>query len=68
MFIYFFVIIKCCLAMDPNKRWSCEQLIDHQYFDNYVIEMKKEDTTKSKAYQQMFQSERKTKPPGVRLV
>jgi hypothetical protein len=50
--------------MDPNKRWSCEQLLDHAYFDNYLIETKKEES-KSKGYQQMFQPERKAKPPGV---
>lgn len=52
--------------MDPNKRWSCEQLLEHSYFDNYLIETKREEN-KSKAYQQqsMFQSDRKSKQPGV---
>lgn len=58
---------KCCLAMDPNKRWSCTQLLEHPYFDNYIIETKKEET-KSRAYQQMFQHERKSKPQGVNII
>jgi hypothetical protein len=48
--------------MDPAKRWSCEQLLEHPYFDNYTIDTKR-DENKSKAYQ--YQSERKTKQPGV---
>ncbi len=52
--------------MDPNKRWSCEQLLDHSYFDNYLIETKREEN-KSKSYQaqNMFQNDRKSKQPGV---
>lgn len=53
--------------MDPNKRWSCTQLLEHPYFDNYIIETKKEET-KSRAYQQMFQHERKSKPQGVNII
>jgi len=57
--------MKCCLAMDPSKRWSCEQLLDHSYFDNYLIETKREEN-KSKSYQaqNMFQNDRKSKQPG----
>jgi hypothetical protein len=60
---------KCCLAMDPNKRWSCEALLEHPYFDNYLMETKREEN-KSKAYQaqNMFQSDRKSKQPGVSYV
>lgn len=60
--------MKCCLAMDPNKRWSCEQLLEHSYFDNYLIETKREDN-KSKSYQaqNMFQNDRKSKQPGGML-
>ena len=48
--------------MDPHKRWSCEQLLEHSYFDNYLIETKREDN-KSKSYQaqNMFQNDRKSK-------
>lgn len=60
--------MKCCLAMDPSKRWSCEQLLDHSYFDNYLIETKREEN-KSKSYQaqNMFQNDRKSKQPGGML-
>ena len=61
--------MKACLAMDPNKRWSCEQLLDHPYFDNYLMETKREEN-KSKAYQaqNLFQSDKKTKQPGVSIL
>ena len=54
--------------MDPAKRWSCLQLLEHPFFDNYLIETKREEN-KSKAYQaqNMFQSERKSKQQGVSL-
>lgn len=57
--------MKCCMAMDPGKRWSCDQLLQHSYFDNYLIETKRDDN-KAKLYQQtMFNSDRKSKHPGV---
>jgi hypothetical protein len=49
--------------MDPAKRWSCEQLLEHPYFDNFSIETKRDDN-KSKAFNQ-YQNDRKTKQPGV---
>jgi hypothetical protein len=52
--------------MDPNKRWSCEQLLEHAYFDNYLIDNKREEN-KPKAYQAktMFQqTEGRTKIGG----
>lgn len=30
-----------CLDKDPQKRWSCERLVTHAYFEDYVI-MEKE--------------------------
>jgi hypothetical protein len=47
--------------MDPHKRWSCEQLLEHPYFDNYLIDASKREDNKSKSYQAhtIFQSERK---------
>lgn len=53
--------MKCCMAMDPAKRWSCEQLLEHPYFDNYSIETKRGEEIKAKAYQ--YQG--KSKQPGV---
>ena len=60
--------------MDPSKRLTCEQLLEHQYFDNYVNE-KRDDPKISKNQQQSFQqnqnlapTDRKSKPPGVRYL
>lgn len=56
--------------MDPSKRLTCEQLLEHQYFDNYINE-KRDDQKMLKnqqAYQQnqnMATTDRKSKPPGV---
>ena len=59
--------------MDPSKRLTCEQLLEHQYFDNYVNE--KRDDAKISKNQQQFQqnqsmapTDRKSKPPGVRTL
>ncbi|XP_025833833.1 cyclin-dependent kinase-like 1 [Agrilus planipennis] len=27
--------IKRCLDKDPEKRWSCQQLLEHSYFENF---------------------------------
>nr|CAD7415064.1 unnamed protein product [Timema cristinae] len=31
--------LKKCLDKDPSKRWSCEQLLRHPYFDNFHFKM-----------------------------
>nr|CAD7256392.1 unnamed protein product [Timema shepardi] len=31
--------LKKCLDKDPAKRWSCEQLLRHPYFDNFHFKM-----------------------------
>ncbi len=58
--------------MDPSKRLSCEQLLEHPYFDSLINE-KREETKISKNPQQSFQQnqnmipkDRNSKPPGVR--
>lgn len=27
--------LEKCLDKDPGKRWTCEQLLRHQYFENF---------------------------------
>jgi hypothetical protein len=58
--------------MDPSKRLTCEQLLEHQYFDNYVNEKRDREDQKMLKNQQAFQqsqnmapTDRKSKPPGV---
>lgn len=39
-----FTLIYCdllqkCLDKDPVKRWSCERLLTHSYFDDYVAKL-----------------------------
>ena len=63
--IYFFFFSKCCLAMDPNKRWSCDKLLDHPYFNNYSIDIKQDSKAKSYQAQNIYQNDRKVKQPGV---
>lgn len=31
-----------CLDKDPNKRWSCDRLIQHPYFEDYIVKSNKE--------------------------
>uniref|UniRef100_T1GBQ5 Protein kinase domain-containing protein n=1 Tax=Megaselia scalaris TaxID=36166 RepID=T1GBQ5_MEGSC len=32
--------LKKCLDKDPMKRWSCDKLIRHSYFDDYIAKQK----------------------------
>ncbi|KAL7048937.1 hypothetical protein ACKWTF_003539 [Chironomus riparius] len=32
--------LKKCLDKDPNKRWSCDRLIQHPYFEDYIVKTK----------------------------
>ncbi|KAF3421488.1 hypothetical protein E2986_10846 [Frieseomelitta varia] len=31
--------LKKCLDKDPDERWSCEQLLQHSYFENFHFKM-----------------------------
>lgn len=31
--------LERCLDKDPGKRWTCEQLLRHPYFDNFSLKM-----------------------------
>jgi cyclin-dependent kinase-like len=33
---------KKCLDKDPNKRWSCDRLVMHPYFEDYIVKTNKE--------------------------
>lgn len=32
-----------CLDKDPNKRWSCDRLLQHPYFDDYIDKTKDQE-------------------------
>lgn len=36
----FFFWFQKCLDKDPSKRWNCERLLNHSYFDDYVAKQK----------------------------
>ncbi|XP_049857620.1 cyclin-dependent kinase-like 4 [Schistocerca gregaria] len=36
-------LLKKCLDMDPVRRWSCERLLKHQFFDNFHYEIPQAD-------------------------
>jgi cyclin-dependent kinase-like len=67
--------MKACMAMDPTKRFTCEMLLEHPYFDNYISDNKKHDDGAKLALKQSFnqqqaqndQNVRKSKPPGVSI-
>ncbi|KAK0182650.1 hypothetical protein PV327_000765 [Microctonus hyperodae] len=45
--------LKKCLDKDPDQRWTCDQLLQHNYFDNFHFKMpnsESEDTDKSKKF------------------
>lgn len=31
--------LKKCLDKDPNHRWTCDQLLQHAYFENFNFQM-----------------------------
>ena len=35
--IFCFLLFQGCFAMDPSQRLTCEQLLNHPYFDRYDI-------------------------------
>ncbi|CAO1300513.1 unnamed protein product [Diamesa hyperborea] len=37
--------MKKCLDKDPNKRWSCERLAQHPYFEDFVVKNKEPEIT-----------------------
>jgi cyclin-dependent kinase-like len=42
--IFLFKIQKC-LDKDPNKRWSCDRLLQHPYFDDFIDKTKDQEIT-----------------------
>lgn len=36
-----------CLDKDPAKRWSCEKLIKHSYFDDYIAKQRELESLNS---------------------
>ncbi|XP_034668772.1 cyclin-dependent kinase-like 1 isoform X2 [Drosophila subobscura] len=39
--------LKKCLDKDPVKRWSCEKLIKHSYFDDYIAKQREQEHVNS---------------------
>lgn len=35
--------LKKCLDKDPDDRWTCDQLLQHIYFENFHYKMPKEE-------------------------
>ncbi|CAF1213259.1 unnamed protein product [Adineta steineri] len=49
--------MKSCLVMDPDKRWTCNQLIQHQYFDGFTNEFDRERKEQQKQLQREQQKQ-----------
>jgi len=77
------VILQSCLVMDPDKRLTCGQLLQHQYFDGFNNEFDRErkerqkqlDREQQKLLQQqaklqnnVYVSNTKQQNPGVSLL
>ncbi|UJR35127.1 hypothetical protein I4U23_027898 [Adineta vaga] len=52
--------MKSCLVMDPEKRFSCSQLLQHQYFDGFNNEYERE--RKEQAKQLLREQQRLQQP------
>ncbi|XP_061394215.1 cyclin-dependent kinase-like 1 isoform X1 [Musca vetustissima] len=39
--------LKKCLDKDPAKRWPCEKLVKHSYFDDYIAKQREMETLNS---------------------
>jgi len=39
--------LKKCLDKDPAKRWSCEKLTKHSYFDDYIAKQREQEHVSS---------------------
>lgn len=38
--VYFYVESQKCLDKDPSKRWTCDKLLTHPLFDDYIAKRK----------------------------
>ncbi|XP_055923818.1 cyclin-dependent kinase-like 1 isoform X1 [Eupeodes corollae] len=39
--------LRKCIDKDPAKRWSCEKLIKHSYFDDYIAKQREMEASSS---------------------
>ncbi|XP_065167547.1 cyclin-dependent kinase-like 1 isoform X2 [Atheta coriaria] len=42
--------LKKCVDKDPSKRWTCEQLLQHKYFEGFHFKVDEEDTLNFEKY------------------
>uniref|UniRef100_A0A182M7R0 Cyclin-dependent kinase-like 2 n=1 Tax=Anopheles culicifacies TaxID=139723 RepID=A0A182M7R0_9DIPT len=59
--------LKKCLDKDPAKRWSCERLATHQYFEDYITKQKEIEQTITLEQKQSGNRELKPKTSNTSL-
>uniref|UniRef100_A0A182SNM3 Cyclin-dependent kinase-like 2 n=1 Tax=Anopheles maculatus TaxID=74869 RepID=A0A182SNM3_9DIPT len=59
--------LKKCLDKDPAKRWSCERLATHQYFEDYITKQKEIEQTITIEQKQTGNRELKPKTSNTSL-
>ena len=45
--LFYLLAYQKCLDKDPAKRWSCEKLIKHSYFDDYIAKQRELESLNS---------------------
>lgn len=38
-------LLQACFNMSPEKRWSCAELLQHEYFKGWILKIKSEEPT-----------------------
>ncbi|XP_021707948.1 cyclin-dependent kinase-like 4 isoform X2 [Aedes aegypti] len=59
--------LKKCLDKDPAKRWSCERLVTHPYFEDYVSKQKEIEQTITLENQKQSSRDSKSKISNTSL-
>lgn len=36
---FYFILSQRCLDKEPTKRWTCEELLSHPYFQHFQFEL-----------------------------
>lgn len=37
------IFLQKCLDKEPSKRWTCEELLTHPYFDNFQFQLPEQE-------------------------